>query len=75
MKVYKVSVREIHSASAAMISSYVTPRTEQKVEFYSTKELADKRANAIRDGVTKLLGYVPSLEVGVSEIDVKESCD
>lgn len=75
MKVYKVSIREIHTQSMAMISSYTAPRTEQKVEFYSTRELADQRANAIRDGITKLLGYVPTMEVGVSEIDVKESCD
>lgn len=73
MKIYKLTVNEVMPEPQFSVTSYISPRTERNVEYYISKDLADKRAKDIYDGMIKLAGFIPRIETKVTEIDVKEN--
>lgn len=70
MKIYKLTLNEVAADPLISVSSYVNPRTERKVQYYATKELAETAQKEIYDGFTKLVGFVPRVEAIITEINV-----
>lgn len=43
MKIYKLTVREVEKDPIIVVSSFVAPRHDKKIEFYISKEKAEIR--------------------------------
>jgi hypothetical protein len=72
MKIYKLAINSIADDPDVCISSYRAPRTTKVVEYYASKEKAEAKKNEIYDGVYKLAGFIPKMEVIISEVEVIE---
>ena len=72
MKIWKLVINEVSPDPSVCVSSYIAPRKTRANEFYLKRESADKRRDEIYDGVQKLLGYLPKVEVLIQEITVIE---
>lgn len=74
MKIYRLDINEIENPSrmASISSNYVSPRHLKKSEFYLSIEKAEAKRQDIQDGLSKLIGYFPSVEVTITPIEVIE---
>lgn len=72
MKIYKLTVYEVEPEQNAVISSYVSPRTEKASEFYILKTKAIARQNEIYNGMQALVGFLPKVEARITEIEAIE---
>lgn len=55
-----------------MTSSFVSPRQLRSIEYYVTKDKADARHKEIYEGLSKLIGFIPDVDVVISEVEVIE---
>ena len=73
MKIYKLEVNEVAALPEhGVLGTYRSPRTLKKSEFYLSKDKAKEKQDEIYNGMSKLVGFIPSVEVIISEIEVIE---
>lgn len=70
MKIYVLSIAEVGPAPSIIDSNFRAQRFNRKVEFYATKELAEKRRKNINEGMKHLIGFHPNVEVIIDEAEV-----
>lgn len=71
MKIWILTVNELGPEPSITYSSYRTPRTERKNEYYASRESAERRRDQIYDGVKSLTGFIDNMEVVIKEVKVE----
>lgn len=72
MIIYKLTMNKVNETLGPIHSSYVSPRDLVKLEYYKTKELAEKAKNEYYEALFKLLGLKNNHEIIITEIEVIE---
>lgn len=72
MKIYRLDYNEVADDPQICISSYRAPRTPIKQQYFASKEVALKKQSEIYEGLSKLIGFIPKVEVLITEIEVIE---
>jgi hypothetical protein len=73
MKIYRVDFSQIHdNPIGSFASSYKEQRTLMKSEYYLDESKALARKREVYEGVKKLIGFIPRIEVFIVEIEVIE---
>lgn len=72
MTIYKLDIAEVHEPAGAIISSYKAPRALKSSEYFLSEASAIKRREEIYEGIRKLIGFMPPVEVTILEIEVRE---
>lgn len=71
-KIYQLTIKmQQESVSpVAIISSYVTPTVEKKVEFFATREGAENRKKEIYETIEKTFGFPLNIIIDIQECNL-----
>lgn len=72
MKIYKLELNQVADSPAVIAGYYKADRTLKRSEYYLSLARAEKRRDEIYDSTHSLLGFIPKIEVVLTEIDVIE---
>jgi len=72
MKIFKVTTSEVADDPATCISSYRAPRTTKREEYFMSREKAQTTVDARYKAIIGLAGFIPKMEMTISEIEVIE---
>jgi len=71
MKVYILTISQLEKTPDTIVSSFRTPRHPRTVEYYASREGAEKRVSEIYHGLKSLVGFIDGVETDIQERELK----
>lgn len=69
-KIFILKINKVDPDPPTIVSSYRAPRHQKSIEYYASREGADRRRAEVYDGLKKLVGFFDGVEVEISEAEV-----